>query len=187
MRRGPVKRGKAVTEDKRQDAWGDPERLVKRLRERQAEYVEHHLAIPHDHDALEAADTIEALRQRVGELEAALRQVSAPFDLGANEYSIGFDTLACEFNRRQWIGAHALREESGERRRLSKTEAQAMDKAHRDGVKVVAKGVLVDPEQSQEGECPHGCKDGWIEVYRPGPGDAKIERCPIHGTAKETE
>lgn len=45
------------------------------------------------------------------------------------------------------------------------------------------KAAGIEPDRP-EGECPHGCVDGWIETYRPGPGDEKIEPCPIHGTGR---
>ena len=69
MRRSPMRRGKeaGVSETKN---------LVGRLRERQDEWVENHLAIPVDRDALEAADTIEALQQRCEEHENARLRLS---------------------------------------------------------------------------------------------------------------
>lgn len=39
------------------------------------------------------------------------------------------------------------------------------------------------PEQAQEGECPHGCKDGYLDSYPMG----RLSRalCPIHGAKHE--
>ena len=127
------------------------------------------------------AQSVEALQQRVGELQAALRSALRIMDYWSTH---GREVTVIDMSDAIEEVGQALHQEPGE------GGGDPLDDLAQMSATARALQVGVDqPEPAPKGECPHGCKDGWIidsrpEYGMPGPRVDRHRLCPIHGAGR---
>lgn len=195
MRRGIMKRGKAVTENKRKISSIDP-RMAPDLAANQLRdhaYRNRDSILMHD-----AADTIEALQQRVGDAEQERNQlgqlVVELLEVWDPEWEPGksLHQRAVELVQGQALHQEPGEDGGGEKKVYEPGYCMACDQLIPINGNCGLKGCpqpwlnrprAAQPEQAQEGECPHGCFGGVMLTHdAPEPRLRKYGYCPIHGT-----